>query len=178
MGIETIDKGYEVSEITKYLDFINLMAYDLHGSWENFTGHNAPLYARSDEIDKQAELNVDYALKYWLDNGAPPEKLVLGLGLYGRAFTLESTNNTLPGAPASGAAKAGRFTREAGFLSYYEVCEKIKKKNWKVEWDKEAMVPYAYKDKQWVGYDDEKSIAIKAVYAKEKNLAGIMFWVI
>ena len=40
------------------MDFINLMAYDLHGGWEMFTGHNAPLYKRSDEPESQATLNV------------------------------------------------------------------------------------------------------------------------
>ena len=82
MGIETIDKAYEIQEISKYLDFINMMAYDLHGAWEKFVGHNAPLFGRKDETDKQAELNVDYAVNYWLDHGAPADKLVLGLGTY------------------------------------------------------------------------------------------------
>lgn len=30
--------------MSRYLDFINLMSYDLHGSWSKFLGHNAPLY--------------------------------------------------------------------------------------------------------------------------------------
>jgi len=31
----------------RYLDFINVMSYDMHGSWDSVTGHNAPLYAGS-----------------------------------------------------------------------------------------------------------------------------------
>jgi chitinase len=38
--------GYEPKKITQYLDFINLMAYDYHGSWNKNTGHNSPLFSR------------------------------------------------------------------------------------------------------------------------------------
>ena len=40
--------------VFRYLDFINLMAYDLHGGWEKFTGHQAPLM----ENDPEKTLNV------------------------------------------------------------------------------------------------------------------------
>jgi chitinase len=30
---------------------INLMTYDIHGSWDNKTGHNSPLYEHDDEIE-------------------------------------------------------------------------------------------------------------------------------
>lgn len=40
------------------LDFISLMAYDLHGSWERSTGHNSPLYKRQGGSGAAAELNV------------------------------------------------------------------------------------------------------------------------
>lgn len=59
-------------------------------------------------------------MKYWRDKGAPVEKLNMGFAAYGRTFRL-STQSSGVGAPASGPAAAGTFTREAGFWSYYEV---------------------------------------------------------
>lgn len=60
-------------------------------------------------------------MKYWRDNGTPVEKLRMGFAAYGRTFRLASSSTGV-GAPASGAASAGPYTREAGFWSYYEVC--------------------------------------------------------
>ena len=42
----------------RYLDFINLMSYDLHGGWENATGHNSPLYSRKSEKGEAVYLNL------------------------------------------------------------------------------------------------------------------------
>lgn len=44
----------------------------------------------------------------------------MGFATYGRTFRLTSSENGV-GAPASGPASAGSYTREAGFWSYYEV---------------------------------------------------------
>lgn len=60
-------------------------------------------------------------MRYWLSNGTPAEKLILGLATYGRSFALSSENNHVLGAPAKGPGQAGTYTGEAGFLSYYEV---------------------------------------------------------
>ena len=38
------------------------------------------------------------------------------------------------------------------------------------------MGPYAFKDNQWVGYDDDDIARKKAAYVAENNLGGIMFW--
>ena len=47
--------------------------------------------------------------------------MIIGIGLYGRSFTLTSTADSKMGAAAKGAGLAGKFTREAGFMAYYEV---------------------------------------------------------
>lgn len=39
----TIDKGYDIPEMSKYLDYIHVMAYDYHGAWDKKVLSNAPL---------------------------------------------------------------------------------------------------------------------------------------
>ncbi len=51
----------------------------------------------------------------------PKEKISMGLATYGRTYTLANNSNTEIGAPSSGPGQPGKYTRESGFLSYYEV---------------------------------------------------------
>jgi len=55
--------------------------------------------------------------------GAPKDKLVIGMPTYGRTFTMSNVTNYKVNSPASGGGKAGEYTKEAGFLAYYEVRE-------------------------------------------------------
>ena len=45
---------------------------------------------------------------------------MVGMGLYGRSFRMSTADHEL-GKPAAGAANAGTYTQEAGFLAYHEV---------------------------------------------------------
>lgn len=47
------ERSYMIAEVSKYLHFINLMAYDFHGSWEGKTGINSPVYSKKDEANKK-----------------------------------------------------------------------------------------------------------------------------
>ena len=62
-----------------------------------------------------------YAASYWVKLGAPRHKLVIGLALYGRTFTLSDERNSGLGAPTIGAGRSGQFTGQPGYISYYEV---------------------------------------------------------
>lgn len=57
-GIEYIDKGYDVPRINEYLDFINLLSYDYHSSYEPAVNHHSPLYP----LEEDNEYNYDSEL--------------------------------------------------------------------------------------------------------------------
>lgn len=50
--------SYDVPEISKYLDFINVMTYDFHGQWERQVGHNSPLFPLESATSYQKKLTV------------------------------------------------------------------------------------------------------------------------
>ncbi|XP_026571412.1 chitinase-3-like protein 1 [Pseudonaja textilis] len=176
-GKEAIDNGFDIPNIARFADLLNVMTFDFHGYWPDhshtYTGHGSPL--RKSRVDKGAAsaYNVDYAVRYLKTKGAPDGKIIMGIPTYGRTFTLSSAQTGV-GAPASGPGLAGTFTKIAGTLAYYEVCsfnhgatkEKIEEQD----------VPYSYKGNQWVGYEDETSVQIKVQYAKNNNLGGVMVW--
>lgn len=55
---EAIAAGYEVPEVVKYVDFLNVMTYDFHGHWEGQVGHNSPLFPLETAASHQRKLTV------------------------------------------------------------------------------------------------------------------------
>ncbi|XP_038676380.1 acidic mammalian chitinase-like isoform X2 [Scyliorhinus canicula] len=162
---DKIDAGFEVKQIAQYLDFIHVMTYDFHGSWNSFTGHNSPLYIASPERLKSAISSMDSAAKYWTTNGLPADKIIIGFPTYGRTFTLKTFSNHSVGAPAVGPGPPGIYTKDPGYWAYYEVCDFLK--NAKIEMIQEQKVPYASYGKVWLGYDDINSFETKTVIKQQ-----------
>ncbi|XP_049548012.1 acidic mammalian chitinase-like [Anopheles darlingi] len=168
--------SYDINCIARHVDYILLMTYDYNGSWDSYTGHNAPLYAGlTDTSDFQQKLNIDHSVQHWLREGAPSHKLILGVPAYGRSFRLTNALGYGVRAPSDEAGDAGPYTKEAGFLAYYEVLDNLQNGWIKVKDDKQK-VPYAYSDRQWMSYEDKESISNKCKYVGEHNLGGVMMW--
>lgn len=60
-------------------------------------------------------------MQYWIQQGAPKNKLNLGIGTYGRSFTLQNANNNGVGAADNGPGNPGPYTQQSGSLGYNEV---------------------------------------------------------
>ncbi|KAM7318116.1 hypothetical protein ACRRTK_022853 [Alexandromys fortis] len=176
-GVSNIEAGYEIRELSQYLDQIHVMTYDLNGSWDGFTGENSSLYKYSTDTGSNAYLNVEYAMNSWKNNGVPAEKLIVGFPEYGLNFLLSNPSINGIGAPTSGAGPAGPYTREAGFWAYYEICSFLRNGATEV-WDASREVPYAYKGNEWVGYDNVRSFDVKTQWLKQNNFGGAMIWAI
>src|SRR5262249_31759848 len=163
-------KLFELGEVAKYADWINLMTYDFVGDWEPKTGMNAP--------NSKSGPGVQTSIASYLAAGVPPEKLVLGMPTYGHTFSGVETDK--PNSPHKGKGPGARCTAEAGSIAYFEVKELLKAGQLKRYWDNETLTPYAYdpKTKLWVTYDDQESFTKKLDVVEEKKLAGAMFWAI
>ncbi|XP_078098322.1 acidic mammalian chitinase-like [Mustelus asterias] len=169
-----VNYRYEVPQIGKILDFFNVMTYDFFGPWNINTGENSPLYPLPNNRGyTNLYFNVDYVMKYWRTQGAPTEKLNVGFATYGHTFKLTSSAHGV-GASAGGAGTAGKYTKQAGILSYYEICDFLKTGG--SGWDAPQVVPYAYNAHTWVGYDNMKSFTDKAEWLKKNNFGGAMVW--
>ena len=68
---------------------------------------------------------IDQSLNLLWRNDINSKKVVLGLGFYGRAFTLKDPDCNKPGCPFSGGAKKGKCTGESGILSNLEIQDVI-----------------------------------------------------
>ena len=101
----------------------------------------------------------------------------MGIPTYGRSYTLADPNKNEIAATAEGPGEAGPSTREKGYLAFYEICQKIQEEGWQVKRQNPKIAgPYAYKDNQWVSFDDAEIVKEKARFINEKGLGGAMIW--
>ncbi|XP_025092710.1 acidic mammalian chitinase-like [Pomacea canaliculata] len=176
-GTYFIDQSYEPRKLIHYMDYMLLMTYNYHGQWEKRTGHHTGLWRhRNDAPGEQSELHVEWSIDYWLSQGIPKEKLIVGLATYGMSYTLANPEVHGVHAPAIGGGRMGPFTKETGILSYYEICHNIQNNGWKTGWIEDQGVPYAYGGDQWVGFDNIDSIKMKADLIMKRDLAGAFVW--
>ena len=151
----------EFSELVDYIDWFSMMGYDYHGSWTIHAGHNAPIYQPSNCNDGADDLGIIF-LK--TARQVPGNKLLLGVPFYGKEF--DATGLYQP------------ITGNVTDLYYSDIAPRLSSSNWEYYWDDFSKVPYLLNTDhtKFVTYDDTISIRIKCEYAKENQLAGIMFW--
>ncbi|MDY7395453.1 glycoside hydrolase family 18 protein [Aureibaculum sp. 2210JD6-5] len=156
-----------LAEAHKYLDFINIMTYDYYtGGWHG-TGHHSSLF--QSEFNPQAMYSAK-AVDQHVKAGIPIEKLVLGVPFYGRWWK---------GANAENNGLYQNSAGERGGYSFKEIEENyIDKNGFESLWDDSAKAPYLWNatEKQFVTYENAKSLKFKIDYIKEKKMGGVMFW--
>ncbi|XP_032522110.2 probable chitinase 2 [Danaus plexippus] len=167
----TAASSYDIKGISQYLNFVNVMAYDINNPTDNATGHNAPVHGNENNLQA-----IDVILKYWIGQGCPPEKLVLGLPFYGHSYELADREHFDVGDSSTGPGIAGPYTSLKGMLGYNELCEKFERELWNIYYDDISKVPYAVQGRNWISFDDIDSLTIKIEYALKFNISGAMIW--
>lgn len=173
-------KNTELKKMMKYLDFINIMTYDYHGSWENRTNHNAPLYLNKKEPGGATQFCIDATIKAYKKAGVKPEDLNLGIASYGRSWTkVKSKKNNGLFQTGTVPAKKGKGlgTWQGGVFECWDLEKNyINKNGYKRYYDSKAKVPYLFNGKNFISYDDKQSVTEKLKYAGKQGLGGVMLW--
>lgn len=155
----------DLKSASAQLDWVNLMTYDYHGSWEpNKTGHNAPLYAPDG-------MAADDTVRLYVGAGVPAGKILLGVPIYGRSWM----GATGVGSSASG---VGPGTWEPGMLDYRDLLERLAQPAaYPPSWDSTSRVPYILTPQGvFISFEDQTSLSDKLDYVKTQGLGGVMFW--
>ena len=142
----------------RHVDFINLMSYDYHSYvwYYPVTGLNSPLFPRSTENGYLATLNVNFSANYWISKGMPKEKIVIGIPTYGHSYKLDNPLNHDVQAPAKGIGNLG----DNSFVLYTAICQFLQS-GAQSTFLNDSRVPYAYKNDEWISYDDVTSVTEK-----------------
>jgi len=149
----------------QYVDWYNVMTYDFFGAWDaqGPTAPHSPLTSY-DGIPKQGFTSAD-AIAAFKAQGVPADKLLLGIGFYGRGWT--GVTQDAPGGTATGPA-AG--TWEQGIEDY-----KVLKNTCPVT-GTVAGTAYAHCGSNWWSYDTPDTIASKMAWANDQGLRGAFAW--
>ncbi|ORX81583.1 chitinase [Basidiobolus meristosporus CBS 931.73] len=186
----------DVSEFAAYLDFINVMAYDLCGNAT--TGPNAPF---NYDPKGQKKYSFRQAASAWLAANWPADKLVMGLPFYGRSATATVDMNTNPsnqfvakspvvpkGDPSDtntpnklcneGAVYSGQWTWRYLRSEILRDGPASPIHGWRRYWDNITQTPWLFHSisKMYISYDDPHSLKVKADYSKQQGFRGLMFW--
>ncbi|CAG7982286.1 unnamed protein product [Penicillium salamii] len=108
-------RHFDLKAMADNVDWINLMAYDLHGVWDgdNPIGNHVLAHTNLTGIDEALDL-------FWRVD-VESSSIVLGLGFYGRTFKLKDASCWKPGCEFSDPGAKGPCTDTEGILSYREI---------------------------------------------------------
>lgn len=157
------DTVYDVSEVSKYLDNVIIMAYDFHRPGSSYSGPVAPLKSsKGRSIIEAVQASFD---KVGI------KKVILGIPLYGYEW---QTYSDEPGSLA--------IPRTGALASYKRVHQLIEDEKLETKWDSEAMSPYlVFKDNgsiKQIYYENLESLSLKYQLVKQMQLGGVAFWAI
>lgn len=174
-GAYSVADSYDLAALVPYVDWFNVMTYDMNTVFSPDSGFNTPLGADPHDPQPQPQRSRDNlagAVRFYEAHGVPADKILLGMAFYGRGFT------------GVGAAGAGRYSKFTGIYpeTPWKTIESrlLCSPRWVRHWSATAQAPWLYNARRHIffTYDDPQSLAIKAAFVRREHLRGVMIWVL
>ena len=152
-------RNIDFAELAEYLDYLNIMGYDLAGNWSPVCGHHAQLHSVAPAN------SVSNGIRYVLDRNFPSQRVLLGIPVYARYFT--------------GATSPGSVFSEGGGMDYCDVPPHWLSGANVDQGTATASIVDVSDDgsgKGFVSMDIPQTVASKAAYATANGLGGLFYW--
>lgn len=191
--------GFDVVKLQDQIDWFNVMSYDYTVSDSinaNVTAANQPVYNTTNPsvVDPWG---VDYTIDGYVKLGAKPEKLSLGIALYGhtwfvpglegdawQSFGLTATKQQACCGPyrLTYGASAGAGCALCGSMMFSEIraagCPQY------MDWETLSHISYCAEDSldghtkagTWISWNDFDSLEMVSKYGMYKKLKGVFIW--
>ena len=171
---------FDFKTLNKYVDYINIMSYDLNDSSK--TTHLSPLYSSSK--DNGYGFGAVYGVNRISSLGFDKNKLIIGCAGYGKAYSVSGGSGTYPALGIS-----GTLTKISGYdgsfssgTVYGSVIDQLIKSGRYQEYTEvsssgKVVGSYLYSatDRIFVTYDSKIAVMAKYEYAKANGI-GMMCW--
>ncbi|KLO18737.1 glycoside hydrolase [Schizopora paradoxa] len=196
----------DVTAFAKELDFIEIMNYDVWGSWSTGVGPDAPLNDSCAATANQQGSAVS-AIKAWTKAGMPPSQIVLAVPGYGHSFSVNNTAAFVNGSTTELAAypgfnasnqpfgdkwddgpttdECGNPQLQGGIFDFWGLVDGgFLNENGTVadgiasRFDNCSQTPYVYNPKTevMVSYDNAESFKAKGNFIMQNQLRGFSMW--
>lgn len=156
----------ELDKLSIYLDYINVMTYDLKCGFHSLAGHHTQLFSSTGDVFMNS---CDQALRLFHSYGVPKDKLLLGAAMYSRkAEGLKDRNHGF----------LQIASKPVGYGPDYSILVKdyINKNGFVRYWDDEAKAPWLFNGSTFISYDDPESMRCKAQYVLDNDFGGVFYW--
>jgi chitinase len=183
-----IAAGIDLGPVFQAVDFGNVQGYDFHGPWEPArTYHHAQLSTTpiDDPTPACDQLSGDAAVTTYVSAGVAPNRLTLGLPLYGYGWTgvcaglenglFQEASGVAAGTTKPGTAPVKQLLRQFA-PEQLECGGQVHDPDNQLFHDPVAVAAYGYDGSTFWSFDDAMIIQIKASYIQAAGLRGAMLW--
>ena len=169
-ALPTGDWVFEITELDRshvYLDYVNLMTYDIYSERKITSHHSAPLpWSRAPFAYASFEDNI----RLFAERGVPVEKIIGGGAYYSRIW------NNVAGESKDGLCVETEAAADYGPQFCQITDEYITEGNYQKFRDPESLAPWLWNGSTFITYEDEVSLAAKCEVVKKLGAAGMMAW--
>ncbi|XP_064478658.1 uncharacterized protein LOC135391990 [Ornithodoros turicata] len=158
-----IEHVYDFPTLAQRVDYVNIPTFMFHDDSPQYAVHPAPLHGDRGEMD-----NTDSLVNLVLSMGVPPQKVVVGVPMFGVTYRLAD-----PGSGATLGAPLDVHGEDRSYVfNHPEFCALQHNLNFSVLRDQDLTAPYAVSGDAFFGFEDDMSLRLKGKYIQVRDLGG------